>query len=134
MKSPSSFLGAISALLAVALGAFGAHGLKNILSPELLTTYQTGVTYQMWHALGLLVVGIIQQQEPESKLLTWTSRCLFFGILLFSGSLYLLALLNIKELGMLTPIGGVSFIIAWTLLAIFAAQKQHQSRYKNARR
>lgn len=134
MKSPSLFLGAISALFAVALGAFGAHGLKNILSPELLTTYQTGVTYQMWHALGLLAVGIIQQQEPESKLLIWASRCLFFGILLFSGSLYLLSLLNIKELGMLTPIGGVSFIIAWTLLAIFAAQKQYKSRYKNARR
>ena len=134
MRSIFLFLGAMSALLAVALGAFGAHGLKDILSPELMVTYQTAVNYQMWHALGLIGISFVHQQDQESKLIAWTGWLMFFGILLFSGSLYLLVLLNIKELGMLTPIGGISFIVAWALLAIFAAQKQHQSRYKNARR
>ena len=134
MRSIFLFLGAMSALLAVALGAFGAHGLKDILSPELMVTYQTAVNYQMWHALGLIGVSFVHQQDQESKLIAWAGWLMFFGILLFSGSLYLLVLLNIKELGMLTPIGGISFIVAWALLAIFAAQKQHQSRYKNARR
>ncbi len=134
MKSVFLFLGAISALLAVAFGAFGAHGLKNILSPELMVTYQTAVNYQMWHALGLIGISIIHQQNPESKLLAWSGRLMFLGILVFSGSLYLLALLNIKELGMITPIGGVSFMIAWALLAIFSTKKPQKSRYNSARR
>ena len=134
MKSIFLFLGAISALLAVAFGAFGAHGLKNTLSPELMVTYQTAVNYQMWHALGLIGISIIHQQYPDSKLLTWSGRLMFLGILVFSGSLYLLALLNIKELGMITPIGGVSFMIAWALLAIFSTKKQQKSRYNSARR
>jgi len=124
----------MSALLAVALGAFGAHGLKNILSPELMVTYQTAVNYQMWHALGLIGISFVHQQDQESKLIAWTGWLMFFGILIFSGSLYLLVLLNIKELGMLTPLGGVSFIVAWALLAIYAAQKQHHNRYNHARR
>ena len=99
-----------------------------------MVTYQTAVNYQMWHALGLIGISFVHQQDQESKLIAWAGWLMFFGILLFSGSLYLLVLLNIKELGMLTPIGGISFIVAWALLAIFAAQKQHQSRYKNARR
>ena len=134
MKSAFLFLGAISALLAVGFGAFGAHGLKNILSPELMVTYQTAVNYQMWHALGLIGISFIQQQNPESKLVKWSGRLMFLGILVFSGSLYLLALLNIKELGMITPIGGVSFMIAWALLAIFSTKKQQKSRYNSARR
>lgn len=124
----------MSALLDVALGAFGAHGLKNILSPELMVTYQTAVNYQMWHALGLIGISFVHQQDQESKLIAWTGWLMFFGILIFSGSLYLLVLLNIKELGMLTPLGGVSFIVAWALLAIYAAQKQHHNRYNHARR
>ena len=83
MKSVFLFLGAISALLAVAFGAFGAHGLKNILSPELMVTYQTAVNYQMWHALGLIGISIIHQQNPESKLLAWSGRLMFLGILVF---------------------------------------------------
>ena len=134
MKSGFLFLGAISALSGVGLGAFGAHGLKATLSPEMLTVYQTGVTYQMWHALGLIGIALISQQVPESKLLNWAGWLMFIGILLFSGSLYLLAILNLKWLGMITPLGGVSFIIAWLLIAIFAAKKQHHSRYTNARR
>ena len=134
MRSIFLFLGAMSALLAVALGAFGAHGLKDILSPELMVTYQTAVNYQMWHALGLIGISFVHQQDQESKLIAWAGWLMFFGILLFSGSLYLLVLLNIKELGMLTPIGGNSFIVAWALLAIYAAQKQHHNRYNHARR
>ena len=134
MKSAFLFLGALSALTGVSMGAFGAHGLKAILSPEMLTVYQTGVTYQMWHALGLIGIALIRQRVPESKLLGWAGSLMFIGILLFSGSLYLLAILDLKWLGIITPIGGVSFITAWSLIAIFAAKKPHQSRYKNARR
>ncbi len=134
MKSIYLFLGALSALLAVAFGAFGAHALKSILSPELMVTYQTAVNYQMWHALGLIGISLAQQQNPDSKLLAWSGRLMFLGILIFSGSLYLLTLLNMKQLGMVTPVGGVSFMIAWALLAIYATHKQHLSRYNNARR
>jgi uncharacterized membrane protein YgdD (TMEM256/DUF423 family) len=134
MKSVFLFLGAISALIGVGMGAFGAHGLKAILSPELLAVYQTGVTYQMWHALGLIGIALMRQQIPESKLLIWAGWLMFIGILVFSGSLYLLVLLDLKWLGMITPVGGVSFILSWSLIAIFAAQKQHHSRYTHARR
>ena len=134
MKSLFLFLGAISALTGVGMGAFGAHGLKAILSPELLTVYQTGVTYQMWHALGLIGIALMRRHVPESKLLSWAGWLMFIGILLFSGSLYLLAVLDLKWLGMITPLGGVSFIIAWALIAIFAAKKPHHSRYTHARR
>ncbi len=122
MKSGFLLLGALSALTGVGMGAFGAHGLKAILSPELLAVYQTGVSYQMWHALGLMSIALISRQVPESGLLNWAGWLMFTGILLFSGSLYLLALLNLKWLGMITPLGGVSFITAWVLIAIFAAK------------
>jgi uncharacterized membrane protein YgdD (TMEM256/DUF423 family) len=123
MKSAFLLLGALSALTGVGMGAFGAHGLKGALSPGLLTVYQTGVSYQMWHALGLIGIALMRQQVPESGLLNWAGGLMFAGILLFSGSLYLLALLNLKWLGMITPLGGVSFMMAWVLIAIFAAKK-----------
>lgn len=116
------------------MGAFGAHGLKAILSPEMLTVYQTGVSYQMWHAIGLIGVALIRLQVSESRLLDWAGCLMFAGILLFSGSLYLLAVFNLKWLGIITPIGGVSFLISWLLIAIFAAKKPHHSRYTHARR
>ena len=112
--------GAISALTGILLGAFGAHALKNVLLPEYLAIYQTGITYQMWHALGLLLLALLQQQDPLSKLLTWASYLMFLGIILFSGSLYLLVGLDQKWLGMITPFGGISFITAWGLLATYA--------------
>jgi len=133
MKSVFLLLASLSAMTGVGLGAFGAHGLKNVLSPELLTVYQTGVTYQMWHALGLMGISLVHQQSPESKLINWAGWLMFIGIILFSGSLYLLVILNLKWIGIITPIGGVSFIMAWVLIAIFATKKQHNSRYKNAR-
>jgi uncharacterized membrane protein YgdD (TMEM256/DUF423 family) len=123
MKSGFLFLGAISALIGVGMGAFGTHGLKAILTPEMLMVYQTGVSYQMWHALGLICIALMRQQVPESTLLSLAGWLMFIGILLFSGSLYLLALLNLKWLGMITPIGGSTFLMAWLLIAIFAAKK-----------
>jgi uncharacterized membrane protein YgdD (TMEM256/DUF423 family) len=127
-------LGSLSALVGVGMGAFGAHGLKAVISPEMLAVYQTGVTYQMWHALGLIGVTLIRQQTPDSKLLHWAGWLMFAGIVLFSGSLYALALLNQTWLGMVTPLGGVCFLTAWLLLTLFAAQhirsSEHNSRYK----
>ncbi len=127
-------LGALSALVGVGMGAFGAHGLKSVISPEMLTVYQTGVTYQMWHALGLIGIALIRQQAPDSKLLHWAGGLMFAGIMLFSGSLYALALLNHHWLGMITPFGGVCFIAGWLLVTLFANQNirysDHNSRYK----
>lgn len=123
MQSVFLFLGAVSAFVGVAMGAFGAHGLKNILSDEMLTVYKTGVTYQMWHALGLCAISMLRSQVGESKLLKWAGWLMFTGILIFSGSLYLLTLLNLKWLGMITPLGGLAFLAAWLMVALFAAKK-----------
>ena len=123
-------LGALSALTGVAFGAFGAHGLKTLLSTEMFTVYQTGVTYQMWHAIGLITIALLQQQNPDAKLLAWAGRLMFLGILLFSGSLYALAILDIKALGMITPFGGVCFLIAWLLVAVYAVKQKTRTRYR----
>ena len=120
-------LGAISAMLGVGFGAFGAHGLKAILSPELLAVYQTGVTYQMYHALGLIGIALIQAKTPNSGLLHWAGWLMFSGIVLFSGSLYLLALLDLHWLGMITPFGGVCFLTAWLLVSQYAVQNIRSS-------
>ena len=116
------FISAVCGLTGVAMGAFGAHGLKNLLTPEMLAVYKTAVDYQMWHALGLGLIAIVKQQSPESEYLNRAGWMMFVGILLFSGSLYLLAILNAKGLGMVTPIGGVFFLLAWLQLAMFAYQ------------
>lgn len=123
MQSLFLLLGAAFALSGVALGAFGAHGLKAIVSPEMLDVYKTGVTYQMWHALGLILIALIQQQSPPAKLLNWAGWLMVAGIVLFSGSLYWLVLLNMKGLGMITPFGGLGFLGAWLCLALFAVKK-----------
>ena len=119
MRSIFLILGALSALTGVGLGAFGAHGLKTMLAPEMLAVYKTGVTYQMWHALGLILIALLRQQS-RGKLLIWAGWSMFAGIILFSGSLYLLAILNTKWLGMITPLGGLAFLLAWMLVVIFA--------------
>ena len=118
MKNRNILLaGAVFMALAVSLGAFGAHTLKKILSPEMLTIYHTGVEYQFYHALGLLIIGVIGFQI-KSKLIGWAGILLTAGIILFSGSLYVLALSGIKGLGAITPIGGISFVAGWIILAI----------------
>lgn len=123
MRSLFLFISACCALIGVGMGAFGAHGLKSILSPEMLAVYKTGVMYQMWHALGLGLIAVFQQQTPESKLLNWAGWLMFTGIILFSCSLYLLAVSGLKWLGMITPFGGLAFLIAWLLVALYAYKK-----------
>lgn len=120
MHSVFLVLSAATAFAGVAMGAFGAHALKSVLNPEMLTVYKTAVTYQMWHALGLGLIGLLQQHAPTSKLLHWCGWIMFSGILLFSGSLYLLTLLDCKWLGIITPFGGSAFLLAWLLLGVFA--------------
>lgn len=114
--------GALAGMLAVLLGAFAAHGLRKNLSDTLLSTFQTGVQYQMYHALALLLIGILAYQFPEQSLLRWSGVLLMIGILLFSGSLYMLALTKLSWLGPITPLGGLFFIAGWLALA-FAAMK-----------
>jgi len=109
--------GAVFMALGVLLGAFGAHALKNILSPEVLAVYKTGVEYQFYHALGLLLIGVIGFQV-KSKYLQWSGLFISIGIILFSGSLYVLSISGIKVIGAITPIGGLSFVAGWIFLAI----------------
>lgn len=111
-------LGSINALIAVMLGAFGAHALKNRLSSDMLEIFQTGVQYHFYHALGLLAVGIIAYHLPDSGMLKWSGWLMLTGIIIFSGSLYILSTTGITWLGAITPIGGTAFIAAWVLLTI----------------
>ena len=110
-------LGAISGALGVLLGAFGAHGLKDKLSEYALGVYQTGVHYQFYHVVGLLLVGLLALKF-QSGLLTASGWAFLAGTVIFSGSLYALALSGVKVLGAITPIGGLFFIAGWVLLAV----------------
>lgn len=115
-------IGAINALLSVAFGAFGAHALEGKISDKYLEVWHTAVTYQMFHALGIIIIGVIAGNVASNSMLTWSGWLMLIGIILFSGSLYILSLSGIKILGAITPLGGVSFIVAWLLLIIFAAK------------
>ncbi|WP_080843785.1 DUF423 domain-containing protein [Cytobacillus gottheilii] len=115
-------LGAINAFLSVALGAFGAHGLEGRVEPKYLETWKTGVTYQMFHATGLLIIGVLLGKLPASSLLSTAGWLMVGGIILFSGSLYVLTLTKISVLGAITPLGGLSFLAAWVLLIIAAVK------------
>lgn len=115
--------GAIYGFLGVALGAFGAHGLRERLTPELLTVWKTAVEYQFYHALALLLVGLLASQRP-SIALTNAGICFALGVLIFSGSLYTLALSGQRWLGAITPIGGLLFLGGWALL-FWAALKRY---------
>ena len=118
MKNRTILLaGAIFMALAVLLGAFGAHALKKVLSPDMLAIYKTGVEYQFYHALGLLLIGVIGF-HIRSRYLQWAGLFISIGIIIFSGSLYVLTLSGIKALGAITPIGGLSFVAGWIFLAI----------------
>ncbi|CAM4170585.1 DUF423 domain-containing protein [Lederbergia lenta] len=114
--------GAINAFLAVGLGAFGAHALEGKLEPKYLEVWKTGVMYQMFHALGLIAIGILSGNVSASSLLTTSGWFMLSGIILFSGSLYVLSTSGIKILGAITPLGGVAFLISWVLLIIFAVK------------
>ncbi len=116
-------IAALLGALAVALGAFGAHALKKILSEKYLAIFETAVRYQFYHVFALVAVGILLKEFPNSYLL-WSGRLFCYGILIFSGSLYLMTLLEaigqqgFKWLGAITPIGGVCLIAGWIVMAI----------------
>jgi len=111
------FAAAIAMAFAVALGAFGAHALKVRLAADALAVWQTAVQYHAWHALGLLGIGLWQRQAPEPVALRVAALLLAAGIVLFSGSLYALALTGARGLGAVTPFGGIAFIAGWLALA-----------------
>ena len=111
-------LGGFNAALVVLLGAFGAHGLKERLTAEMLAVYQTGVHYHLFHALGLIAVGLVATQISDSAYLRWSGWLMLVGIIIFSGSLYALSVSGLRWLGMVTPFGGMSFIAAWILFVV----------------
>ena len=115
---------AVLLAIAVAVGAFGAHALKTKIPDDLLQVYKTGVEYHFYHALGLLLVGVLAIFRPSS-LLNWSALFLVIGVVLFSGSLYTMAISGIRWLGAVTPLGGLSFIAGWILL--FLAVWKHQA-------
>lgn len=118
MHKTLMFTGALLTALAIMMGAFGAHALKGYLSEEMLSVYKTAFEYHMYHALGMLLVGLLLKQYPTATLITWSGSMMIVGILLFCGSLYILSITGSRWLGAVTPFGGVAFVIAWLLLAI----------------
>lgn len=108
-------LATLSGMGAVIIGAFGAHALKAKISIEYMSAYQTAVQYHFYHTLALLILGALAWQKGRSKSVTLSAMFFCLGIILFSGSLYALALTGITRFGMITPFGGVSFIVAWFL-------------------
>ncbi len=112
-------IAALTLMVGVGAGAFGAHGLKAMLSADMLAIWQTAVLYQMIHGLGLLGIAALAQRLPHRRLIA-AGIVMFAGTVIFSGSLYILALTGIRGLGAITPIGGVAFIVAWAMLALTA--------------
>ena len=110
--------GAVLALLGVLLGAFGAHALRAQLGADMLAVYQTGVQYHLIHALGIVVIAILAATQPKWRRLHLAGWLMAAGVVLFSGSLYLLAITGVRTFGAITPLGGLCFIAAWGLLAI----------------
>ncbi|HEX2628349.1 MAG TPA: DUF423 domain-containing protein [Chitinophagaceae bacterium] len=128
MHKPFLTAGAILGGLAIALGAFGAHGLEKVTTDEkILHSFQTGVQYQMYHALALLAVGVLFEKFPV-KWMQWAGNAFIIGTLLFSGSLYLLTFLKIQGsstsiVGPITPLGGIVFILGWACLVIAVTKR-----------
>jgi len=110
-------LAAVFLFAAVGLGAFGAHALRAKLAPDLMAVYQTAVQYHFWHALGLLAVGILLLQKPDSGALAAAAWLLVAGLVVFCGSLYLLAATGARGLGAVAPVGGAALLAAWAALA-----------------
>jgi uncharacterized membrane protein YgdD (TMEM256/DUF423 family) len=114
--------GALLMLAAVMLGAFGAHGLQSVLTPKQLASYATGVTYQQLHALGLILVGVIAQATTSSPWLKWAALLFVAGIAFFSGSIYAMTFGAPRWLGMVAPVGGVSFMLGWAMVMVHATR------------
>jgi len=112
-------IGALAGALGVGLGAFGAHGLRARLSPDMLAVFETGVRYQMYHALALVALATMMNRF-DGRLVHLAGWSFVVGIVLFSGSLYLLALTGVRILGAVTPFGGIAFILGWACLAVSA--------------
>ncbi len=106
-------LGSGNAVIAIVCGAFGAHALSHSLSNKMLSIFHTAVDYHFYHALGLIIIGILMTQYKSAQLLKFSTVLMQLGIIIFCGSLYLLSVTGIKWLGMITPIGGLAFIVAW---------------------
>jgi uncharacterized membrane protein YgdD (TMEM256/DUF423 family) len=111
------FIGALAGVTGVGLGAFGAHGLRGRLSPDMLAVFETGVRYHMYHALALLATAALIGRI-DSRLLPAAAWCFTAGIVLFSGSLYALALTGVSMLGAITPLGGIAFLAGWACLLV----------------
>lgn len=109
--------GAVFGALGVVAGAFGAHALKNQVGADMLAAFETGARYQMYHALALFAAAWLHGHGATTEA-AWAGRLFVLGILLFSGSLYAMALTNNRDLGIVTPVGGVAFIAGWALLAL----------------
>ena len=125
-KTPIIAIGGLLLASAVALGAFGAHGLESILEINGRTdTYETAVKYHFYHGLGILLIGILKKQYKKGY--DWACKTMLAGVIIFSGTLYLLSLSNITWLGAITPIGGVLLILAWILVAKDAFTLQEPS-------
>ncbi|MEB4784151.1 DUF423 domain-containing protein [Paenibacillus sp. JJ1683] len=115
-------LGCIVMFLAVALGAFGAHALKKRLSADMMSIFQTGIQYQIAHGLGLLLLGVLAGNLAHSSLIVTAGWVMLVGILLFSGSLYVLSVSGVKKLGAVTPIGGLAFLASWAIVIVAVIQ------------
>lgn len=128
MQKTFLIIGALLAGFGVVLGAFGAHGLKKLVGAETVGTYQTGVQYQMYHAFALIIIGLLFERVQNNYLL-WAGWLFFGGIVLFSGSLYLLASLKamnkvgVSGIGIITPVGGLLFVLGWLCLLIALLKK-----------
>ena len=124
MKSRTILItGSVFMAFAVAFGAFGAHIVQEMLTPDRFQVYQTGVEYHFYHALSLLILGTVLMKTDSSKWLNWSAYFFIGGILIFSGSLYVLTLTDTGWLGAITPLGGFSFILGWIFMAIGIAKK-----------
>lgn len=111
------FIGAVLGMLAVILGAFGAHGLEKLVDARMLQRFHTGVEYQFYHAFALLVVGLLQT-HMQHRFLDYAGYAFIIGIVLFSGSLYLYVLTGVVQIAIITPFGGTAFIVGWLLLTL----------------
>lgn len=118
MSRLAILLGAGNAVLAILLGAFAAHAIQNTLGVRMLAIFNTAVDYHLYHALGLIIIGLLIKNRPTSKALKIAVYLMLFGIIIFCGSLYALSLTGISKLGMITPIGGVAFIAAWMFVFV----------------
>ena len=118
---PSAWIvtGAVFGFLAVALGAFGAHGLKSKVTVDTLSSFETAARYQIYHALALILVGVLAN-TVSSPLLEWSGRLFATGVVLFSGSIYLVVFTGVTSLGVVTPFGGLCFLAGWAALAVAA--------------